>query len=212
MSNCCSALQTQFDSDFARRERERFERRGPIRTTRWLVDALVEAGVEGSTVLDVGAGIGAVTEALLGAGAVRATHVEASSAQSQAARDRASAAGSVDRIRFEVGDFVDLAASLEPAGVVVLDRVICCYPHLDALLAASATRTLRLYGAVYPRDRLSVRMILRLENFWKRLTRSPFRAYVHPVALIESRLRELGLAPRSVRRTFAWEVAVFERR
>lgn len=212
MSDCCSALESQFGIEYATKESERFERRGPIPTTRALIDALIEAGVEGSTILDVGAGIGAVTEGLLNAGAVRATHVEASPAQSEAARRRAESVGSADRVDFRVCDFVELADSVEPAGVVVLDRVICCYPDLEALLAASAGKALRLYGAVYPRDRLPVRLVVRLENFWKRLMRNPFRAYVHPVGLIESRLRELGLVRRSVRRTFAWEVAVFERR
>lgn len=211
MKDCCSAIQAQFDSDYAGKERDRLERRGPIRTTRWLVEAIEEAGIDRATVLDVGAGLGAVTEALLAAGAARATHVEASPAQSAVARERTVNTALGDRIRFEVGDFVELAAKLDRADIVVLDRVLCCYPDVDALLDASATKALRVYAAVYPRDRLSVRLLLRLENLVKRLRRSPFRAYAHPVARIESRLRELGFARRSVKRTFAWQVTVYER-
>jgi predicted RNA methylase len=43
-----------------------------------LLDALVEAGIEGRTVLDVGCGIGDLSMAALGRGAERATGIELS--------------------------------------------------------------------------------------------------------------------------------------
>ena len=40
-----------------------------------------------------------------------------------------------DRVRYEVGDFVALAPDVEPADVVALDRVVCCYPDMAALVS-----------------------------------------------------------------------------
>src|SRR5437879_13657233 len=76
MSSCCSSFfsanQRQFSDAVARRDLARYRRRGPDQTTRLLRDAIVGAG-QGKTVLDVGAGIGALSFELLAAGAERAT-------------------------------------------------------------------------------------------------------------------------------------------
>ena len=46
-----------------------------------------------------------------------------------------------------------MSDEIEAADVVTLDRVICCYPDMEALVGRSAERALRLYGLVHPRDR-----------------------------------------------------------
>jgi hypothetical protein len=53
---------------------------------------------------------------------------------------------------FQYGDFVALAPALSAADVVTLDRVICCYDDMPALVGRSAALAERLYGVVYPRD------------------------------------------------------------
>ena len=212
MADCCDGVRDQFDAKYVERKRQHLERSGPDRTTRMLVDAIVRTGAaRDASVLDVGAGLGAATGGLLDAGASRATHVEASPAQSEAARERAAASGHCDRIRFVIGDFVELADAIEVADVVVLDRVLCCYGDLDGLLSTSAGKATRVYAAVYPRDRTGVRIVLALENVFNRVRRSPFRVFAHDVSRIHELLAGMGFAPTNVARTFAWEVAVFER-
>jgi magnesium-protoporphyrin O-methyltransferase len=44
---------------------------------------------------------------------------------------------------------VDLAGQLEPAGVVTLDRVICCYDDMQQLVSLSAARVEKLLRLVY---------------------------------------------------------------
>jgi hypothetical protein len=56
------------------------------------------------------------------------------------------------------GDFIDLAEQVPEADAVTLDRVVCCYPDATTLVGASARKARRVYGLVYPRRRLGVRI------------------------------------------------------
>ena len=109
------------------------------------------------------------------------------------------------------GDIVELAPDLPAADVVSLDRVICCYPNMPALVDASAGRARRLYGFVAPRERWLTRVGLWFANLFFRLQRNPFRVFVHSLDAVDGRLRTQGLFPRLARRTFLWEVRVYER-
>ena len=89
--------------------------------------------------------------------------------------------------------------------------MICCYPNMEELVAASASRAKRLYGAVFPRDRWLTRGFVAVSNVARRLRRNSFRSYVHSVDAIDSALQRQGLRRRSVTETVAWRVAVYSR-
>ncbi len=110
-----------------------------------------------------------------------------------------------------MADFVAVADELPDADVVALDRVICCYPDLEGMLDASTRRARRLVGVVYPRSRWGVRAVVALQNLFRRLRRRDFRAYVFPVERIVGGMETRGFRLLSRRRTFVWEVTVFER-
>ena len=97
-------------------------------------------GIEGSTILDIGGGIGVIDQELLKAGAGHATMVDVSHAYLDVAREEARDADLLDRIDFHHGDFVGRAAETEPADIVTLDRVVCCYHDADALVGLSSAR------------------------------------------------------------------------
>lgn len=211
---CCSCTEcygSQFDDKRAKKDLARYRKDGPDPTTRALIDALRRNNLESATLLDVGGGVGAIHHELLDAGVASATQVDASAPYLGAARQEAERRGHADRVEFVHGDFVEAAPTLGAADVVTLDRVICCYGDMEALVAASAYRARKLYGAVYPRERLFLRVGFALVNLFKRVTRDPFRAYLHPVAAIDAALRGQGFEPRSVNRTFVWQVAVYAR-
>src|SRR2546427_12238817 len=69
--SCCDAPAwvCQFDQKRAAGDLRDYREGGPAATTRALIDALVRAGVEQRTVLDIGGGVGAIQLALLKAGA-----------------------------------------------------------------------------------------------------------------------------------------------
>jgi len=207
----CDDFATIFDEKTARRDRERYRREGPDRTTALLLEMIRRRGVEGATVLDIGGGIGVVDRELVRAGAASAVLVDGSAAYLDVARAEVTAAGLDDRIRLLQGDFTRLAEDVSPADVVTLDRVICCYPNAEALVDLSAARARRLYGLVLPRDRWVDRLLIRLENAWLTLRRCPYRAFGHSHALIDARVAAAGLRRVDERFSPLWRVVLFER-
>jgi magnesium-protoporphyrin O-methyltransferase len=211
--NCCpqQGIERMFDRTEINRMLRRFRRRGPDRTTKLLLESLRAAGDVGESLLDIGGGIGAIHHSLLDGPVREAVEVDISAASIAAAEEEAHRRGHDGRVRFIHGDFLDVAAGIPPADVVTLDRVICCYPDMQRLVATSAAKTKRLYGAVYPRANWWMRLAVSLVNQWQRLVRSDFRAYVHSPREIARVLGAHGLSLRSQRRTIAWEVSVFAR-
>jgi magnesium-protoporphyrin O-methyltransferase len=207
----CDGFASIFDEATARRDRDRYHRDGPDRTTRLLLELLTPYRSSGSSVLDIGGGIGVVDLELLRAGAGRATLVDASTAYLAVARDEARRAGLLDRIEFVEGDFVRRAASIDRADVVTLDRVICCYPDMEALVAESTSRARTAYGIVLPRDRRGARWAIALNNAWYRLRRMAYRGYIHPTARVDEIAAANGLRLRAERHTWIWRVAVYDR-
>ncbi len=211
--SCCDAPAwvCQFDRKRAAGDLRDYREGGPAATTRALIDALLRAGVEQRTVLDIGGGVGAIQLELLKAGARAATSVDVSAAYLAAAGEEAARQGVSERITFQVGDFVDLAPRIPAADIVTLDRVVCCYARMEPLVKASAERCQRLYGLVYPRDQWLTRTVVHTQNFFRGLWRNPFRSFVHSVAAMDALIRSLGFTLRHKVRTFVWEVVVYQR-
>ena len=211
---CACAVGNEFGERTAKREARRYRAKGPETTTRWLIEGLrggPDGDVAGLTVLDIGAGVGAVHLALLEAGAGGAIDVDGSPAFIAAAKKEALRVGVAHRVRHEAGDFVDLAGGIEPADLVALDRVVCCYADMAALVSLSAARARRRYGLVYPRDTWWIRNGARVGNALAGLFRSKTRIHVHATREVEGLVRAAGLEERMRRTTTFWQVAVYER-
>jgi magnesium-protoporphyrin O-methyltransferase len=212
MSCCqCQGIETFFNKKTATRELKQYRRKGPRKTTRMLIDALKAEGVDGMALLDIGGGIGIIQHELLSAGADSVTNVEASTAYIEAVKEEARRQGHADRVSFYHGDFVDLAPDIPSADIVTLDRVICCYHDMKALVGLSSARAGKLYGVVYPRDTWWTRIGLAIGNFVFGVLRNPFRIFVHPTEAVEAVVRGNGLEPRFYRQTAIWQVVVYGR-
>src|SRR4051812_42814796 len=120
-----------FNKRFASRDARRYRSHGLTGSSRTLVE--LAGDVRDATVLDVGGGVGAIGLELLAAGASRATTVELSSAYEDSAAELATERGVANRVDRRVADVVEDAGELEPHDLVVMHRVVCCYPDVDAL-------------------------------------------------------------------------------
>jgi 2-polyprenyl-3-methyl-5-hydroxy-6-metoxy-1,4-benzoquinol methylase len=212
MAGCCNPIDYRrlFSRKYASRDARRYRQRGLGATSRALVE--LAGDVEGATVLDVGGGIGAIELELFTAGAERATNVELSGGYEEAASALLSERGLSDRVDRRVADFVTEGDAVEPHDLVVLHRVVCCYPDVEALMGAAAEHARKRLVLTYPQEHLLMRLGLRVINLWLRVSGCGFRTYVHPIPRILGAAERHGLRlERSERQGFLWESAALVR-
>ena len=209
MPGCCARKDYEklFGKRAAAAGARRYRKRGLTGTARELVD--LAGDVRGASILEIGGGTGSIELELLTAGAAHATNVELSGEYEHVASELLAERGFADRVDRRLGDFVADAGTIEPHDIVVLHRVVCCYPDVDALVGAAAERTGIRLLLTYPRERLLVRFGVRLVNLGLRLFNGEFRVYVHPVARIAAAAEGRGLALERRERTRIWESAAF---
>jgi SAM-dependent methyltransferase len=179
--------------------------------TRELIEVVRREGVDGARLLDIGAGVGAVHISLLEAGALAAIDIDASSEYLATARSEAERRGLAGRVEYRHGDVVELADELEPAEIVTLDSVICCYPFLEPLLAAATRSEPRLVGITYPRDVWWMRVFMLTYNLIHAVRRSPSRYIVHRHADVERWMRGAGYTTTHEGGTRVWRVVLYRR-
>ena len=88
---------------------------------------------------------------------------------------------------------------VEPADVVVLHRVVCCYPDYEKLLVAAGGKAGRLLVFSHPPRNPVTRALLWWENFVRERKGDTFRTFAHPPAAMLEVLDRAGL-----RRTYRW--------
>jgi magnesium-protoporphyrin O-methyltransferase len=200
-----------FGDRFAQMQARRYRRRGLSRTERRMVDFLVARGIEGASVLEIGGGVGELHLELLRRGAARATNLELVDAYDGLARQLATEAGMADRIERRVVDIAVTPDEVEGADVVVMHRVVCCYPDHARLLGAVADHTRRLLVLSHPPGGVVSRLATATENVGFRITRRSFRTFAHPPAEMAGVLEAHGLHTAYEHRGVAWSVHGLER-
>ncbi|NIR32807.1 MAG: class I SAM-dependent methyltransferase [Gammaproteobacteria bacterium] len=213
--SCCAAGTADTDRFFSRLapfSRLRFRLFGFERSQKQLMAGVARSSLAGASILEVGCGAGHLHQALLqGSGADRATGVELSARMLEAARAAARSQGLSERTDYRHGDFVVLASSLPDADVTILDKVICCYPDADTLLARALERTRRICALTYPRDRRLTRVTAELQAKLLRVAGSTFRPYVHDPQRVERIIASYGFTKTYEAQTAVWLTEVYSR-
>jgi len=212
VSACCAPRYRKvFSKRLAKRDARRYRRKGLDKTARLMVDGLAERGVSDATVLEVGGGVGAIDIELLKAGAREATVVELSEEYDSEAETLAAENGVQGRLSRQHGDFVEVEDEVGAADVVVMHRVVCCYPDPESLVGAAAGHARRLLALSFPRDRWWVKVGWYAVDAWFRLVYR-FESFVHPRERILGAAERSGFAPVHEHSGRLWDVAVLERR
>lgn len=209
--NCCDITDSAFTEEEAKAELRQYRRRGPMKQTKLMLEAIRSLKLKNASLIDIGGGIGSIHHELVGDVADEATHVDASSAYLKEAKQEAARRGHSDQVRFIHADFTDVASELPTADIVTLDRVVCCYPDFRRLLKAAAEHSQRALAFTYPREMWYLRMGLTIINFFQALRRDPFRVFLHPVADMDALLQREGFQRVTLRRLFVWEMALYKR-
>ena len=209
--NCCEMENNTFGEDEAKANLKDYRKRGPAKQTKLILEAVRSLGLRDASLLDVGGGIGTIHHELLKDVASEATHVDASSAYLKVATEEAKRLGHSEQVKFIHADFTDVADELPQVDVVTLDRVVCCYPNMRALLKAASSKSRTAIALTYPRDVWWTRIAVKVANFFQGLGKDPFRVFVHPIAEMEAVLNGEGLKRMSTRKLFVWEMSLYRR-
>jgi SAM-dependent methyltransferase len=187
------------------------------KVTASLLDAITEAGVSDRTVLDVGCGIGDLAIEVVTRGGASGTGYDLSPKAIEEAHKLAAARGVGDRMRFVVGDGAKL--DLPAADIVVINRVVCCYPDTENLLEHTLAAARSVFAMTAPVSSgvtgLINRLKSRLENVGYRLRPKKyggFRTFIHDLDRMDERIRAAGFRRvRHERRRVVWDLAVYTR-
>lgn len=208
VGDCCGrdGYDDVFGPRFSRRLARRHVKRGLDETATRMVAFIAGEGVQGASVLEIGGGVGGIQVELLRRGAARTTNLELVDSYEVDARALAADAGVADRIVRRQLDIATQPDSVEPHDIVVLHRVVCCYPDYDKLLGAAADHATRMLVFSYPPRTVINRVAFGSENVWRRLRRNAFRTFVHDPSALLAAARRYGLEPAYEQRGRAWNV------
>jgi magnesium-protoporphyrin O-methyltransferase len=190
---------------------KRYRKRGLDKTARKMVAFLEERGVHGATVLEVGGGVGEIQIELLERGARHTTNLELSPGYDEEAQrllEEHGLAGRADRRLTDIAVDPETVAS---ADVVVLHRVVCCYPDYEQLLGAVAEHARHAVVFSYPPRNIASRAWSTGANLVLRIARREYRTFVHPPKAMLDVLERRGLRETFERHSLLWQVAGLER-
>jgi hypothetical protein len=213
MAGCCPSRDYHrfFNQRFARRLANRYRKRGLDTTARKMVEFLRELGIQGASVLEIGGGVGEIQIDLLKLGAARAQHLELSPAYKQQARTLAGQARGPRAPGLAYPRPRRGPGAVALADLVVLHRVVCCYPDYQRRLAAAADHTRRALVFSYPPRNLLSRAFYGVFNLVMRLTHSSSRGFAQPPGAMLAALEDHGLRRTFQRRSRIWQIAGLER-
>ena len=207
----CEGIEQHFDNRVAEDDLKRYQKDGPDKTTRLLLEGIREVEIEKNTLLDIGGGIGVIQLELMKEGLSNSTGVDASSSYVKIAEREAERENLSARNRQILGDFVEIANEIPSTDIVTLDRVLCCYDDYTRLVKMSTALAKRLYAITYPRDNLWVKVVFLFDNFFRRFKRTSFKTYVHPVDQIHKLIKAVELELISTTTTPIWRVEIYMR-
>jgi magnesium-protoporphyrin O-methyltransferase len=212
MSGCCdpSGYRGAFNRTTAEKSVRSFEKKGLGSTAAPMVEAL-RPHLDGSTVLEVGAGSATAIATMLEAGAEHAVAIDLSPNYEETARRFLADRGLEDSVEWHTGDLVAMGDDLPRADVVFSNRVVCCYPDMEAMVDSTTRRAHRFAAFSYPRRNLPSRFVAWAINQWMRVNRNSFRTFVHDPDAIAARLSDAGFEPVETGSTAIWHWGVWER-
>jgi 2-polyprenyl-3-methyl-5-hydroxy-6-metoxy-1,4-benzoquinol methylase len=213
MSGCCNTRGCDefFGSWFSARVARRYRKKGLDKTARLMVEFLASRDLDEVSVLDIGGGVGEIDIELLKRGAARALNLELSPSNEEEGKRLLREQGLEGRVEWRIHDIAADPEAIEPADVVVLHRVVCCYPDYTALLGAAAEHARRFVVFSYPPRHALSRLVVGAENLAFGLLRREFRTFAHPPSAMLAVVEERGFTRVFAHRAPVWQIAALER-
>ena len=212
MTGCCDPRGCDgfFTQRMAHRAAKRYREHGLDKTARRLIAFLEREGIEEATVLEIGGGVGEVQIELL-SWALPARSTSSSRLRTRTRRRSSPRSGSRGSANRRIHDIAADPGGIASADVVVLNRVVCCYPDYERLLGAAADHAKRLLVFSYPPRNAISRLSDRSTEPRFKLRGKEFRAFVHPPSAMFGVLEERGLRLAYAHQPVVWQIAGFAR-
>jgi len=213
MSSCCRAAPCEelFDERLAGWYLRSYQRHGVGALERKMLATLGPADIREKRVLEIGGGVGAIQAELLKQGASTGEVIELVGAYRHFAEKLAAWAGVAGSSTFRVADVLADQGAVEPAGVVVLNRVVCCSAEGLDLVGVAARLTEGTLLLSFPKSTALARFAQRAQHWLARLTRHQFRFYVRPGPAIRAAAENAGLEFVAGGGGLLWEYQAFRR-
>jgi 2-polyprenyl-3-methyl-5-hydroxy-6-metoxy-1,4-benzoquinol methylase len=211
MSGCCPSGTDACFSKSAGHYARRYRRRGLDRAQKELRKGLLADGVLGKSLLDVGCGVGGLLFELMKDGGSSGVGIDLSEGMigkaSAIARDR----GVAGQVRFQVGDFAAMEGNVPKADIVVMDKVLCCYPEPGALLARVAATGAGTLAVSYPRDGVLSRFSFTSMYRIGKLLRWSFYPFYHDPQGLDALMAGAGFRESRRSATPFWQIVILQR-
>ncbi len=208
--NDCSAT-SAFFSRWSKSYAKRFRKGELDRIQQYLVEGIARQPIDGTSVLDIGCGVGQIHLTLLKKGAAHSVGIDLSDAMLEQAKGFAERSGLVDRTHYVMGDFARLSDSLAESDITVLDKVVCCYEHLDDLIIKSSGKTRDILALTHPKENLVTKVLFKGHIAIARLLRWDFHPFWHNWDTMKSQICSQGFTLRYERATLSWHALIFQR-
>jgi magnesium-protoporphyrin O-methyltransferase len=211
--SCCTptGYRTIFGAKTVERDARRYAKKGLVPSARWVFERLRGPTLTGRSVLEIGGGIGDLQIELLEAGAAHATNIELIDTYETAARKLIFDHGFEQRIDRRISDFALEADAAPTANIVVMHRVVCCYPDPDTLVAAACEHSSDRVAITVPNESWWVTLGFATMNAWFRVRRISFQAYVHPIERMTAVAAIHGFQSTDVQRGRVWTSMILGR-
>jgi 2-polyprenyl-3-methyl-5-hydroxy-6-metoxy-1,4-benzoquinol methylase len=195
-----------FGPRFARHLASRYRKRGLDSIAARMVAYIVDRGLRGASILEIGGGVGDIQLELLGQGASRTTNLELVDAYDTDATELAETAGMRDRMTRRQVDIAATPDEVEAHDIVVLHRVVCCYPDYERLLTAAADHAQRLLVFSHPPRNWLTRTFTRLQHVGFPLIGKSFQIFAHPPAAMVAVAEGRGMRTDYTHRGPVWQI------
>ncbi|MBI4430071.1 MAG: class I SAM-dependent methyltransferase, partial [Ignavibacteriales bacterium] len=155
MTSCCQTNPAQegtnkFFSRWSKKYAKQFRKGKLEKVQKHLLEGVRTEPVASKEILDIGCGVGSLHLTLLAEGAARATGVDISEGMLDQAKKFSEQRKLEEKTWYVLGDFVHKADEIQPADITLLDKVVCCYENVEALVQQSASKTRRVYAFSHP--------------------------------------------------------------
>ncbi|MEE9163340.1 MAG: class I SAM-dependent methyltransferase [Thermoplasmata archaeon] len=185
---------------------------GLAESSRVLLDELASRGLKEKRLLDLGSGVGSFSFEALKRGAGSTVGIDLSPEMVSLASRLSVKLGMGERADFTVGNAA--TTDLPASEIVILDRVLCCYPERADLLRNSARASTEFVAFVVPRNEGLLRIlgmpIMAVFNFLSR-SRGEKAYHLPDIAALDRTLTAEGFSRIFKRASGTWLAYIYEK-